>query len=583
MQNFFNLIKHLKIPTRTEIKSAIFSFNKKEWNIFLAFILVLFISTIAILQNINQHFMVPVATAGGSITEGIVGSPRFINPSLALTEADKDMVALIYSGLMRKMQNGEIVPDLAKDYTISKDGLVYTFTLKDEIYFHDNKPITTEDIIFTIEQIKDPILKSPYKGSWDGVSVKKINDKTIEFTLKQPFVAFLENTTLGILPKHIWENTTIELSDANINAIGSGPFMINNVNKISNGNVSSITLKSFKKFALGKPYLKNITLKFYDNESDALSALEGGSIDQIASVSAENAIGIAESLNTHTSVLPRIFGIFFNQNQNQIFTNKNVVNAINKAINKDKIVSSVLYGYGVAIDNPIPQNLIPYQTLDKEDNTSPEENQKIAQEILAKDGWKLGGDGILEKTITDKNKKKTTQKLEFTISTGNAPELAKSAELIKADLEKVGIKVNILTFEIGNLNQTVIRPRNYDALLFGQIITHESDLFAFWHSSQRKDPGLNVAVYTNAKVDKILEETAITIDENQRAKKYAEFENEIKKDLPAVFLYSPKFIYIAKNNLQGVNIENISSPEDRFNSAYLWYTQVDNIWKIFTK
>lgn len=583
MQNFFNLIKHLKIPTRTEIKSAIFSFNKKEWNIFLAFIIVLFISTLAILQNVNTYFMVGVPTEGGSITEGVVGSPRFINPTLALTEADKDMVALVYSGLMRMSPNGDIIPDLAKDYVISKDGLVYTFTIKDEIYFHDGKPITTEDILFTIEKIKDPIIKSPYKGSWDGISVKKIDDKKIEFTLKQPFVAFLENTTLGILPKHIWENNAIELNNANINAIGSGPFSISNVSKINNGNISSITLKSFKKFALGKPYLKNITLKFYDNESDALRALDNGTIDQLASISAENAIGIAERHNTHTSVLPRIFGIFFNQNQNQIFTDKNVIRAIDKAINKDKIVSSILYGYGVVIDNPIPQNLIPYQTLNKEEKITYEENKKIAEEILAKDGWKRGEDGILEKTIIDKKKKKTTQKLEFTISTGNAIELSKSAEMIKSDLESIGMKINLLTYEIGNLNQTVIRPRNYDALLFGQIITHESDLFAFWHSTQRKDPGLNVAVYTNAKVDKILEETAITIDENSRAKKYAQFEDEIKKDLPAVFLYSPKFIYITKNNLQGVNVENISSPENRFNSVYLWYTEVDKIWKIFAK
>lgn len=583
MQNFFNLIKHLKVPTRTEIKSAIFSFNKKEWNIFLGLILVLVISTLAILQSINRHFMVPVPAEGDSITEGVVGSPRFINPTLALTEADKDVVSLVYSGLMRKTSNGKIVPDLAKDFTISKDGLVYTFTLKDNLYFHDGKPISTDDVVFTIDKIKDPILKSPYKGAFDGVSIRKIDGKTIEFTLKQPFVAFLENTTLGVLPKHVWENTAIELHDANINAIGSGPFAISNISKDSSGNVDSITLKSFKKFALGRPYLKNIVLKFYDNEDDALKALEGSSVDQLASISAENAIGIAERYNTNTSVLPRIFGLFFNQNQNQIFTDKTVVKAIDLAINKDKIVSSILYGYGVVIDNPIPQNLIPYQTLDKEDLETYEDNKIRAVGILEKDGWKKGEDGYFTKTTTDKKKKQTTQKLEFTISTGNAPELSKSAEMIKADLESIGIKVNLLTFEIGNLNQTVIRPRNYDALLFGQIITHESDLFAFWHSSQRKDPGLNVAVYTNAKVDKILEETAITTDPNQRAKKYAQFEDELKKDLPAVFLYSPKFIYITKNNLKGVSIENISAPEDRFSSAYLWYTEEDNIWKIFAK
>ena len=178
---------------------------------------------------------------------------------------------------------------------------------------------------------------------------------------------------------------------------------------------------------------------------------------------------------------------------------------------------------------------------------------------------------------------KTVTKLEFAISTSNAPELTRSATLIKEDLGKIGIKVEIKTFEIGNLNQSVIRPRKYDALLFGQIINNESDLFAFWHSSQRKDPGLNVALYTNAKVDKILEDAFITTDENLRIKKYAEFENEIEKDIPAIFLYSPDFIYLISKNVKGFALDQIITPPDRFLNSYLWYIETDNVWKIFQK
>ena len=157
----------------------------------------------------------------------------------------------------------------------------------------------------------------------------------------------------------------------------------------------------------------------------------------------------------------------------------------------------------------------------------------------------------------------------------------RSAELIKEDLASIGISVNIKTFEIGNLNQSVIRPRKYDALFFGQIINNESDLFAFWHSSQRKDPGLNVAMYTNAKVDKILEEAFITIDEEERIKKYIQFEDEIRKDMPAIFLYSPNFIYVVSKNLKGLEMNHIISPADRFSNIYSWYTKTDNVWKIF--
>ncbi len=119
--------------------------------------------------------------------------------------------------------------------------------------------------------------------------------------------------------------------------------------------------------------------------------------------------------------------------------------------------------------------------------------------------------------------------------------------------------------------------------MFGQIINHESDLFAFWHSSQRKDPGLNIAMYTNAKVDKILEEAFVTIDEKARIKKYAQFEEEIKKDMPAVFLYSPNFIYLISKNVKNLSIDNISSPSDRFLNIHSWYIKTDKVWKIFTK
>ena len=585
MEKLKNFLRSLNLPKKNQIRSAFLLFSKKEWYLFGALLIILFGTTLIVLQSINKSFMIKVPLAGGSISEGIIGTPRFVNPVLALSDADRDLVSLVYSGLMRKNIDGTLIPDLAESYEVSKDGLAYTFTLKNKIFFQDEKPVTVDDIIFTINTVKDPIIKSPKKGNWDGVNVEKIDDKTIRFTLKQPYTTFLENATLGIMPEHIWGNgnSHIELNDANINPIGSGPYQISGVKKESSGIINRYSLVSFKKFALGKPYIKNLTLYFYPNEDDLISALESGQVNQVSSITSANAeILKNKKYNVISSPLPRVFGLFFNQNQAQIFTDKNIIKAIDKAIDKDQIVKEVLNGYGVVIDDPIPPNIIAYQKLSAENNSSQEERIKEAQDILAKDGWKMGTDGFLTKTVTQK-KKKVNQYLQFSISTGNAPELAKSAELIQKDLQAIGMKVDVKTFEVGNLNQSVIRPRNYDALLFGQIINHESDLFAFWHSSQRNDPGLNVAMYTNAKVDKILEDAFVTIDEKARIKKYAQFEDEIKKDMPAVFLYSPNFIYVISKDLQGISIDHITSPSDRFLNSYLWYIDTDNIWKIFSK
>ena len=584
MKKFYNLIRNFKLLKKSELRAAFFCFSKKERKIFLGLVIIIFISTIIILQNINKSFMISIPMKGGSISEGIVGSPRFINPILALSDADRDLVSIIYSGLMRKSPDGSLIPDLAEKYEMSNDGLTYTFTLKNKIYFHDGKPVTADDIIFTINEVKDPLIKSSLRGNWDGINVEKIDDKTVKFTLKQPYASFLENATLGIIPKHLWEGSPIELNNANTNPIGSGPYQVSKTGKQSSGLINYFDLTPFNKFALGNPYIKKITLHFYPNENDLISALKKGEINQTRYITSQNAELLKEEkYRVETSVLPRVFGLFFNQNKAKIFTDKNVVQAIDLAINKDKIIQTVLGGFGVVIDDPIPPNMIAYQKLDNNDTSSHEDNLQKAETILAKDGWKKNADGFLEKITTDKKKKTTSIILEFTISTGNTPEIAKSADLIKTDLESIGIKVTIKTFEIGNLNQSVIRPRDYDALLFGQIINRESDLFAFWHSSQRNDPGLNVAMYANTKVDKILEDAFVTLDEKLKIKKYAQFEDEIKKDMPAVFLYSPDFIYIVSKNLEGLSIDHIISPSDRFSNSYLWYTEKDNIWKIFSK
>ncbi|MFA7285881.1 MAG: peptide ABC transporter substrate-binding protein [Candidatus Paceibacterota bacterium] len=581
MKKFYSNIRDLELLKK--VKQAIFAFTKTEWNIFLFLLVLLLGSTVAILQNINTSFMVSVPARGGSINEGIIGSARFINPVLASTDADKDMVSLVYSGLMRKDSNGEMVPDLAEYVDIDPNGLTYTFKLKDKIYFHDGEIIDTDDIVFTINEIKDPIIKSPKKANWDGVTVNKIDDRTIEFKLAQPYASFLENASVGILPMHLWDESPVELNTRNENPVGSGPYKIKKINKASSGVVNSYELTSFSKFILGEPYIKNITLKFYNNETELISALNKGQVDQISSISPENALPLKEEgYRIETRVLPRIFGMFFNQNQNQIFTDKNVLKAMDLAINKDRIVNEVLLGYGIAIEDPVLPSMLAYDKLENKKEISHEENIQKATELLGKNNWTKNSEGFLEKKITTNNKTTLTP-LEFSISTSNAPELAKTAELIKQDLELIGMKVEIKTFDVGNLNQIVIRPRKYDALLFGQIINNEGDLFAFWHSSQRTDPGLNIAMYTNPKVDKILEDASKTIDENERVKKYAQFGEEIKKDLPAVFIYSPNFIYIVSKDLDGFNLNNIINLEERFKNVYTWSVKKEKVWEIFAK
>jgi len=543
--------------------------------------LVFVISTLLILNKINQFFLIEIPAYGGSFTEGIIGSPRFINPVLATSNADKDLCLLIYSGLLKATTKGELIPDLAESYKISEDGFVYTFKLKDDLFFHDNTPLTTDDIEFTIKATQNNIIKSPKKANWDGVEVKKINEKEIQFILTQSYSPFLENLTLGILPKHIWESISPEqfaFSRFNIQPIGSGPYKINNVKENSSGILEEYSLQSFNKYSLGEPYVSKIYLKLYSDEETLLSQYKKNEIENISSISPDKVSSLSKNLRKSqllTTSLPRIFGVFFNQDEAGLFTNKEVRLALDQAIDRKQIINKVLDGYGVAINSPLPFESKYYlETTPSKKITDPIES---AQEILRQNGWELTEEKVWEKVT-----RTSVTPLSFSLSTANIPELKAVAELLKGEWEKMGAKVNLKIFEIGDLNQNVIRPRQYDTLLFGEVIGRDMDLFAFWHSSQRNDPGLNIAMYANITTDNLLEQIRIITDEEIRQEKFERFQKEIADDRPAIFLYSPEFIYIASDKIKNIKIEQITIPSERFLDIQQWYIETDKIWKIFS-
>jgi peptide/nickel transport system substrate-binding protein len=129
----------------------------------------------------------------------------------------------------------------------------------------------------------------------------------------------------------------------------------------------------------------------------------------------------------------------------------------------------------------------------------------------------------------------------------------------------------------------MLSPRKYDALLFGQVINPNLDLFAFWHSDQTDDPGLNVALYANKNTDKLLENMRLTLDENLRQKEFEMLDAEIQKDTPAVFLYSPDFIYVMSPIVKNVHLDEVTNQSDRFGSVFTWYIETDKVWQIFAQ
>jgi len=568
------LRKQSKIPQVQKIIDIINTFSITEKVLFAVIATIFVISGITLLYKVNKAFLVEVPDFGGSITEGVVGSPRFINPILAISDADRDITSLLYAGLLKASPEGGFVPDMAESYSISEDGLTYTFTLKEDALFHDGTKVTTEDIEFTIQKAQDALLKSPRRSSWDGVRVEKVDERTIRFILRQAYSPFIQNTTLGILPKHIWKNVDNEsfpFSTFNTKPVGSGPYEVKAVETNSSGLPISYTLSSFRKYTLGRPFIDTLHLRFYPNEQTLLQAFERGDIESVNSVSPENMALLKKTgVQTLTPPLPRVFGVFFNQTESPVFINKEVRVALDTVLNKQELIESVLYGYGQPINGPLHTDKI------TEDSKTNEERLASARATLEKAGWAFNENGLYEKKTGN-----DTETLSFSISTSDAPELKALAQQIQKRWQELGARVDVKIFEVGDLNQNIIRPRKYDALLFGKVLGKDLDLYPFWHSSQRNDPGLNISLYTNTKTDKLLEDYRKTTDPKLKAQYLRLFEKEIRNDTPAVFLYSPYFIYITPTKVKNITLGELTISGERFLNVHEWYINTNNVWKIF--
>ncbi|MEK7063156.1 MAG: ABC transporter substrate-binding protein, partial [Patescibacteria group bacterium] len=522
-----------------------------------------------ILAQVSLHFTTEVPARGGTYYEGVVGVPRFINPLLALSDSDRDMTALVHAGLMRTTPEGEPIPDIAESYSISDDHLTYTFTIRSGAEFHDGTPITASDVAFTIGLAQSPGLKSPKRPNWEGVVVTEVDERTVSFTLKSPYAPFLQNTTMGILPKHLWQNVSQDefpFSTLNLEAIGAGPYQIEDVRVSQAGIPEEVRLEAFVG-AHAVPYIEEMVFTFYgDQEALATAVIENPSL-AAHSISPE----AAGDHRVEEAVLGRVFGVFFNQNQNELFADKIVRGALDDALDKKALLATLVSGYGSPLSGPLP----PRQVLDTGDEPDVD-HLASAKERLAAAGWSAGEDGVLARVVN-----KATKRLTFTLVTGNAPELKHAAEVVAEAWRGLGAEVTTQFFEASDLQQSIIRPRKYDALLFGEVIGRDVDLFAFWHSSQRNDPGLNIAMYANSTADKMLEEVRTIEDPEERRVAAEEVAGIIAEEHAAVFLYAPHFVYLVPTSLRGITLPTMTTPADRFIGVTDWYLTKERVWPLF--
>lgn len=358
--------------------------NKKGKLSFLTFFIAFLASAIFLIVSFYSQRTIIMPANGGILREGVVGQPRFINPVYAASnDPDRDLTNLIYSGLFKYNAMGEIIPDLVESYVVEEDGKVYNISLKTTVVFHDEEPLTSDDVLFTIKTVQNPDFQSPIQAKWLDVKIEKISDYQIKLTLKNPYPGFLETLCLKILPSHIWENISAQnfpLSPYNFKPIGSGPFRFKNFSQEKSGQITSIVLEKSPDYYGQLPYLNQISLLFFEDETELLRAAENNIIDAFAPLPS-NGYPEVYNFNNYSFTIPRYFALFFNPKENEFLNERVMRLALNYATDKEELKEEVLSGKGTIAFSPFLPDIYGLITSTSSIAFNPEKAIELLEEI----------------------------------------------------------------------------------------------------------------------------------------------------------------------------------------------------------
>lgn len=505
-----------------------------------------------------------VPASGGNYTEGMFGQPAFVNPVLAATETDKGLVRLVFSNIY----------DLAERIEPSEDKRVWRIRLREKLFWQDEAKLTSDDVVFTIQKIQEAETNSPLFPVWQGVAAQRQSELELQLSLVNPY-AFFENILreLHPLPKHIFAQipaSNWRFSDFNLRPIGSGPYKFTAFEKKSNGFITAYKLSAWSGYDGEKPLIQNLNFRFFDSSDELIEGFNSGQLDALVAPEPQNLSMLERPHETVSFKLPNYFAVFFNQGKNLPSKDAGVRKALSYALDRKALVDEALGGFGRPAFGPVPEGIAYFDPSIAAAATS---SLYAASSTLQAAGWKMNEEGFREKTVN-----KTKVPLEITLSVPRTETLVKTAEALQREWQKIGIKTNIAALA-GEELENAVKNRDYEALLFGNVLSRSPDLFSFWHSSERFHPGLNLALYNNKKADSLIETIRSNLDDASRVGQFNELQGAITDDHPAVFLFSPDHVLIVSKNIRGVEGVFLYEPAERFAQMKKWYIKTARVLK----
>jgi peptide/nickel transport system substrate-binding protein len=544
--------------------------KRLRWQILVVAVTLVIVALLLLSQQPVSITILPQAAPGGIYTEALIGSMGRLNPMLDWNNpTDRDINRLIFGGLMKFDGRGLPQPDLADSWGESADGMTYNFSIRTNAKWHDGQPVTSDDVIFTIEVIKSSgsLFPQDIKDLWSQIEVKRLNDQTLQFTLPEPFAPFLDYTTFGILPKHLLESVPADQlasADFNLNPVGTGPYKFDKL-ITSGGQITGVVLAVNQDYYMPRAFIEQVVFRFYPNSAAALDAYQSGEVLGISQISNDVLPeALAEpTLSIYTSRLPQLSMVFLNNNNQStpFLQNANVRRALLLATNRNTIVSKILQGQAIIADGPIlPGSWAHYDEIEHFDY-----DPDAAAALLKQEGYVIpaGGGDV---------RAKDGQSLTFTLTHPDDAIHTQIAQSIQANWAIVGVKVDLQAVPYESLVNDFLTPRNYQAALadLNTARTPDPDPYLFWHQSEATG-GQNYSQWDNRTASEFLETARITANYSDRARLYRNFQVVFTKDMPSLPLYYPVYSYGVDVQVQGVQVAPMYDLSDRLALINEWY------------
>ena len=514
--------------------------------------------------------ILPQPEQGGVYTEGLVGSLGRLNPLLDWNNpADRDVDRLLFSGLVKFDERGLPHADLADAWGVAQDGTIYNFSLRQDAVWHDGEPVTSDDVIFTIERMMGPgsLYPQDIKDLWSNIEITRLNDKNLKFTLPEPFVPFMDYLTFGVLPKHLLEAVPpdqMATADFNINPIGSGPYRFDQL-LVDDGQIAGVVLSVFDQYYGTAPFIEQVVFRYYPTSADAMDAYQQGDVLAVSQITVD-VLGAAleePNLSIYTSRMPRMSFVLFNLNNPEVvfLQDPAVRRALMLSINRPYLVNTFLQGQAIIANGPILPSTWAYHDGTEQFEYDPE----AAINLLKGEGYVIpaGGGDIRAKEGVP---------LAFTMLHPEDATYTQIAQTIREGWAEIGIQVELQAMPYDQLVLDSLTSRTYQAALVDIDLsrTPDPDPYPFWHQAEATG-GQNYSQWDNRAASEYLEQARVTADYALRTRLYRNFQVVFGKELPALPLFVPVYSYGVDSQVEGVQVGALYEPSDRLATFTNWY------------